>query len=176
MKKILIWMLAMAMMLPLLGLAEEPAAAPPASAVEEVAAPQARTALKALGRRVRSWMQGLSQPDFVDADGDGLCDLCGAGQGEDGQAFLDKSKEGNCDHRWVGADGTVIPAGRMPLPRRLLRGLQLSEGSEEAEAEGVNCPCCGAGMRGRGRQMQGPGGKQGQGRGVRPMGPGRNRR
>ena len=147
MKKILVLMLAMAMLLPLMGLAEAPAA--PEATAEVEAAPETTQPVQGRGQQMRRRWQETEAPGFVDENEDGLCDHCGAKAGEQGSNFLDENKDGVCDHRETAEGG---PQGRMQ------RGKPMQG---RGRMQGAGC---------RGRFMQG------RGQAGRPMGQGRNRR
>ncbi len=121
-KTLLILMLALAMTLPLLSLAE-------ATEVPEVETPDQQPVTPVGGQYGRRWNiqddPAFAPARFMDENEDGVCDLCGNEPGKNTQApgFVDEDQDGVCDH--YGTDQQR--QGRMgnrPMGRRCMRNMQ----------------------------------------------------
>ena len=100
-KNLMILTMALMIALPVFGLAAD-AATP---AVPEVQAAETTPTTPLGGQYGRRWNQTnpdmtVPQAGFVDADGDGACDICGRVQGTDPSSpnYIDDNKDGVCDH------------------------------------------------------------------------------
>ncbi len=132
-KNALIFALALLIALPIFGLAAEAATAP---ALEPQSAPT--TALG--GQYGRRWNQVPAQNDpqngFVDADSDGLCDLCGNEQGKNTGApnFVDSDLNGVCDH--FGTELQGQGNARMQAASGFSRGMMAKGNAQQAGGRG----------------------------------------
>lgn len=201
--KLLILTLALLLALPVFGLASD-AAAP---AAPEVQATQTTPPGGQYGPRRRQTAPETTAPQTgcVDADKDGVCDNCGAGQGKNSDApnYIDENKDGVCDRfgtddQGQGSRGMQQMRGRMA--QMMGRMAQMRDRMAQMRDRMQNAQGRMQGMMGRGQQgqenFQGRG-QQGQGNvqgrnyadtdndGVcdnfnpdtqRHFGPGRNRR
>ncbi len=94
-KKVLILGITLMMALPVLGLAAQAPAAP-----EMTAAASGRRMGGRWNQSAPQTTQAAPQVNFVDADNDGVCDVCGNVPGANAQApgFVDANGDGVCDH------------------------------------------------------------------------------
>ena len=109
-KNLIVIALALIIVLPVFGLAQETAA--PA---EESQAAGTMPYGRQYGRRWNQTpLEGTGQQSrFVDENGDGVCDICGNEQGKNTEApgFTDENNDGVCDH--LGTDQQYQGRGQM---------------------------------------------------------------
>lgn len=109
-KNLIVIALALIIVLPVFGLAQETAAPAQES--------QTTGTIPYGGQYGRRWnqtpLEGTGQQArFVDENGDAICDICGNEQGKNTEApgFIDDNNDGVCDH--LGTDQQVQGRGRM---------------------------------------------------------------
>lgn len=143
-KNLMILTMALMIALPVFGLAAD-AATPVAP---EVQAAETAPTTPLGGQYGRRWNQTnpdmtVPQAGFVDADGDGACDICGRVQGTDPSSpnYIDENKDGVCDH--LGTDEQGQGQSRMQEMRGRMQQMM---------GRGQNTQGRGQGMKGRGVQ------------------------
>ncbi len=194
--KLLILTLALLTALPAFGLASD--AATPAA--PEVQAAQTTPPGGRYGPRWRQTAPETTAPQtgYADADKDGVCDNCGAGQGKNSNApnYIDENKDGVCDRfgtddQGQGSRSMQAMRGRMQQMRDRMAQMRDRMQNAQGRMQGM----MGRGQQGQenfqGRGPQGQGNVQGRnyadtdndgvcdnyGTGPqRHFGPGRNRR
>ena len=145
-KNLIILTLALLIALPVLGLAAD---------VSTPVTPELQaTGTTPLGGQYgRRWNQTpvtpnttIPQSNYVDADNDGICDICGVEQGKniDAPNYIDENKDGLCDH--YGTD----------LQGQGTRNMQSMRGRNQ-QAQGQGAQGNMQSMRGRNQQAQGQG-------------------
>lgn len=143
-KKLFTLLLALALALPILGLAAEalPEAAPADDALD--AAPWG-------GQRGR-YARRAPRTGYLDQNNDGICDNCGQAQGQDPDVpgFVDEDKDGVCDNCGAAQQAQAGRQGRRGgMMRGFGRGQAQGRGFLDEDKDGV-CDHSAAGGQGQG--------------------------